>query len=346
MAKKYVGSKTLEAFMQIVKTALNEKVDITKIVATLDSEASDQPLAASQGKALKDMIEAIGGTESGGVAQAENALKFGGELPEAYVMYADVLKTLETYDADTDASKAVAASLVKALKDQVEGMVAKDAEGNPLPDGKVNDSDKLDGKDAADFVQRTDVVSDWTNYDENAEVAQVVAAALIKAIADKVDSMLATDEEGNAVVGKAKDSEKLGGFAPEHYATAEQLKTQVTDQKGVANGLATLDEGGKIPAENLPAYVDDVIEVYMVNSGTEDAPVLKAYADETHQTEVTGERGKIYIDITDGKRGVCYRWSGTVFTEICKSEDMVEITEEEILAMWEEVKAESATPAE
>ena len=49
MAKKYVGSKTLEAFMQIVKTALNEKVDITKIVATLDSEASDQPLAASQG---------------------------------------------------------------------------------------------------------------------------------------------------------------------------------------------------------------------------------------------------------------------------------------------------------
>lgn len=332
MAKKYVGSKTLEAFMQIVKTALNEKIDVASIIATLDSDVTDKPLAASQGKALKAMIDAIGGTESGGVAQAENALKLGGELPEAYVMYADIIKSLETYDADTDAGKAVAASLVKALKDQVEGMVAKDEEGNPLPDGKVSDADKLDGKDAADFVQRTDVVSDWATYNEAAEVAQVVAAALIKAIADKVDAAVTAD-------GKAKDSEKLGGQAPGYYATADQLR-QLSDQKGAANGLAPLDEGGKVPAENLPAYVDDVVEVFMVNTGTEEAPVLKAYADETHETEIAGEKSKIYLDNSD-PAGDSYRWSGTKFSKICKSEDMVEITPDEIQAMWEEVKNET-----
>ena len=36
MAKKYVGTKTLEAFMQIVKTALGDKIDVAAIVNSLE----------------------------------------------------------------------------------------------------------------------------------------------------------------------------------------------------------------------------------------------------------------------------------------------------------------------
>ena len=77
--------------------------------------------------------------------------------------------------------------------------------------------------------------------------------------------------------------------------------------KGIANGIATLDEAGKVPSTQLPSYVDDVIEGYYYNS--------KFYTDNAHTTEITGESGKIYVDLTEGARKV-YRWGGTAYAEI------------------------------
>ncbi|MEG1591663.1 hypothetical protein [Chryseobacterium sp.] len=53
---------------------------------------------------------------------------------------------------------------------------------------------------------------------------------------------------------------------------------------------------GKIPASQLPSYVDDVLEYN----------ILADFPQE-------GESGKIYIEISTGKQ---YRWSGTRYTEI------------------------------
>ena len=69
---------------------------------------------------------------------------------------------------------------------------------------------------------------------------------------------------------------------------------------GVADGIATLDTTGKVPASQLPSFVDDVIEVNDISS----APT-------------TGEEGKIYVAKDTGK---CYRWSGTMYTEISTSD--------------------------
>lgn len=63
-----------------------------------------------------------------------------------------------------------------------------------------------------------------------------------------------------------------------------------------ANGLARLDGSGQIPAAILPSYVDDVIE-----------------AANFAALPATGETGKIYVTINDGKT---YRWSGSVYIEI------------------------------
>lgn len=76
---------------------------------------------------------------------------------------------------------------------------------------------------------------------------------------------------------------------------------------GVANGVATLDTTGLIPAGQLPSFVDDVVEGYMHAD-----KLLYTEAGEAG-TKITGESGKIYVDLGDGKT---YRWSGTAFVVI------------------------------
>lgn len=67
-------------------------------------------------------------------------------------------------------------------------------------------------------------------------------------------------------------------------------------QKGVANGVATLDASGLVPVGQLPSYVDDVLEY--TNLGAFPA---------------VGEPGKIYVALDTNKT---YRWSGTVYIYI------------------------------
>lgn len=78
-------------------------------------------------------------------------------------------------------------------------------------------------------------------------------------------------------------------------------------QKGAAGGVASLDNTGKVPAAQLPSYVDDVLEGYLHNG--------KFYKESGHNTEITAESGKIYIDLTNNVNKT-YRWSGTTFGEI------------------------------
>lgn len=78
--------------------------------------------------------------------------------------------------------------------------------------------------------------------------------------------------------------------------------------KGAANGLAELDSTGKVPAAQLPSYVDDVVEGYMSGG--------KFYKESTHITAISGESGKIYTDLATGKT---YRWSGSAFTVISET---------------------------
>lgn len=66
--------------------------------------------------------------------------------------------------------------------------------------------------------------------------------------------------------------------------------------KGVANGYASLDSGGKVPSAQLPSYVDDVLEY--ANLATFPG---------------AGETGKIYVAIDTN---LSYRWSGSAYVLI------------------------------
>ena len=162
---------------------------------------------------------------------------------------------------------------------------------------------KLDG---------TDILTDWAKLD--AEKTQLVAAALVKAIKDTAD---------NAASKVAELEEKI---------TTETAKYVPLTQKGAANGVAPLDAEGKVASDYLPSYVDDVIEGYLADG--------KLYEEEAHTTEITGEKGKIYVDLGSANNQ-CYRWSGSAFVEV-SSNDMVEISDDEVEAMWNEVVAANA----
>ena len=92
--------------------------------------------------------------------------------------------------------------------------------------------------------------------------------------------------------------------------TPEDVGAIPASAKGVANGVATLDQDGKVPSSQLPSYVDDIIEGYL-NEG-------QFWVEEAHTTPITAESGKIYVDLT-GNKNITYRWSGTAYVEVSKS---------------------------
>ena len=70
-------------------------------------------------------------------------------------------------------------------------------------------------------------------------------------------------------------------------------------EMGVANGVATLGGDGKVPAAQLPSYVDDVLEY-----------------DKKASFPTTGETGKIYVA---KDTNLTYRWGGSAYVEISVS---------------------------
>lgn len=99
---------------------------------------------------------------------------------------------------------------------------------------------------------------------------------------------------------KLTTARKINGVSFDGSAdiTIEDDTKIPTSQKGVAGGVATLNDSGQIPSSQLPSYVDDAIE------GT-----LATFPN-------PGESGKIYVD-TD--TALTYRWSGSGYVEISKS---------------------------
>lgn len=146
-------------------------------------------------------------------------------------------------------------------------------------------------------------------------------------LSSKVDKEITDRGSADAALGAKIDKE-----IQDRTTADTALKTELTGNiqgvqdaldkfiatKAQANGLASLDENGKVPANQLPSYVDDVIDVYATydKSPTGELSNIALFADAAHNTPIVGEAGKIYQNVTDGEPGYQFRWSGTTWVPI------------------------------
>lgn len=144
-----------------------------------------------------------------------------------------------------------------------------------------------------------------------------IATGANKTIVDSALSSTSTNPPQNKAVKAALDekvptSRKVNGKALSGDITlsADDVKAIPASQKGAANGVASLGADGKVPAAQLPSYVDDVLEGYVADD------LSKFYKDSAKSSEYTGETGKIYVDLNNNKT---YRWSGSKYAVISET---------------------------
>lgn len=196
---------------------------------------------------------------------------------------------------------------------------------------KVNLDETLPNTIAQEVQDRKDAIEALDGKSEAAlaqEVADRKAAdtaldtKFTKAVNDEATARTSADTALGARIDKeiadrtAADT-TLETKLQNNINTLEAKHDAFVATKGKADGFAPLDGKGLVPANHLPSYVDDVLEVYATYdvSPTGGLTNVQLYTDAGHQTPVVGESGKIYINVADGEPPYQFRWSGTKFVD-------------------------------
>lgn len=272
--------------------------------------------------------------EKAGVQTAADKKLFD-SLPEKFVSYhrnsvpyhdhVDLVSQPSTKNPDTGIYELKGTdniSIYKATKEKAGVMTAQD---------KVNLDETLPNAIAQEVQDRKDAIEALDGKSEAAlaqEVADRKAAdtaldtKFTKAVNDEATARTSADTALGARIDKeiadrtAADT-ALDNKLQNNIDTLEAKHDAFVATKGQADGFAPLDGNGLVPANHLPSYVDDVIEVYATYkvSSTGGLTNVQLYTDATHQTPVTGESGKIYINVANGEPPYQFRWSGTKFVD-------------------------------
>lgn len=159
-------------------------------------------------------------------------------------------------------------------------------------------------------------------YQVRDEIADIVAATKTTAGVMSAQDKINLDETlPNAIAKEVQDrKDAIAALESSSNASIEALEKKHDDfvaTKGQANGFASLDGNGLVPSSQLPSYVDDVINVYATYEVSETGGLsnINLYSDAAHANPITGETGKIYVNVTDGEPPYQFRWSGTQFVD-------------------------------
>lgn len=174
----------------------------------------------------------------------------------------------------------------------------------PYPAEKIGellievDNEVAKKSDLNDFVKKESgrglSTNDYSTAEKN-KLAGIQEGAQKNTVTSVRGALQLNPQVGNVVISAAD----IGlGNANTRLTSLENNKLDKSE-KGATNGVASLDENGRVPSSQLPSYVDDVIDEY-------------AFA----QFPATGETGKIYIAKDTNKT---YRWSGNGYAEISAS---------------------------
>lgn len=262
MAKEYLGNQALTYLVGLIKSDLEKKVDSTDerltnkreptshasthsttgsdriypsdigavatsdIVNTLNSDETNKPLSAAQGKALAGMISNAGN--------------------------GDMLKSIYDTDDDGKVDSAKHADSATTATNATEAEHAKSADTAT----SANTATNANHATTADTATNATNAAKATNADEAAHAEEADHADS----ADSANNATHADEADTAT--NADNASKLEGHPASYFETAGTASSLISSQKGAENGIAPLDASGMISSEYLPSYVDDVIEGY------------------------------------------------------------------------------------
>lgn len=179
-----------------------------------------------------------------------------------------------------------------------------------------------DRKDAIEALKNSSEASLAQEIEDRKVADQALDTKFTQAIKEEADARAEYDQ-----VQMQKIQEEEEDRAAADTALENKLQTNINNlekkhddfvaTKGKANGFASLDGNGLVPSSQLPSYVDDVIEAYATYDISETGKLsnIKLYSDPDHANPITGESGKIYLNITQDEPSYQFRWSGTQFVD-------------------------------
>lgn len=179
-----------------------------------------------------------------------------------------------------------------------------------------------DRKDAIEALKNSSEASLAKEIQDRKDADQALDTKFTQAIREEADAREEYDDNLNTRLGEEIDAREAADTALEtklqkNIDGLEKKHDDFVATKGKANGFASLDGNGLVPSNQLPSYVDDVIEAYATYDISETGKLsnIKLYSDPDHANPITGESGKIYLNITQDEPSYQFRWSGTQFVD-------------------------------
>lgn len=179
-----------------------------------------------------------------------------------------------------------------------------------------------DRKDAIEALKNSSEASLAKEIQDRKAADQALDTKFTQAIKEEADARAEYDQVQMQKIQEEEEARAAADTALENklQTNIDNLEKKHDDfvaTKGKANGFASLDGNGLVPSSQLPSYVDDVIEVYATYDVSETGKLsnIKLYSDPDHANPITGESGKIYLNITQDEPSYQFRWSGTQFVD-------------------------------
>lgn len=251
--------------------------------------SGDKPVDVAQQSSHVTLTHKFSSKKESGIYTSEAEDYKTTYIPAATQTLAGVMTATDKINLDETLPDAIAQE-VQDRKDAIEAL------GNESTAALNKEIQDRKDADTALDTKFTKAVADETKARTDADTA--LGARIDKEISDRTAADTALDNKLQA---------NINALEAKHDAFVAT--------KGQANGFASLDANGTVPANQLPSYVDDIIDVYATydKSATGELTNIQLYSDAAHQNAITGEAGKIYINITNGEPPYQFRWTGTIF---------------------------------
>lgn len=178
--------------------------------------------------------------------------------------------------------------------------------------GLVTGGADLSAADMPEFASER--INALTGYALATEVAAIEATDSLNEALGKIQASL-NDKISLTGISIASESADV--------LTYDNTSGEIGAIVNTANGLVQLDSNALVPADLLPSYVDDVIEIEIAAEApatcaigdkyynTTDNKLYTATAADTWDAGATPETGKIYV-----ADNMAYRWSGSALVQI------------------------------